>query len=89
MTGHYGVMAVTVAGAFVCGMMLALLGGLKLALAKRLELGEGRVGALLSVLNLALLPTVLQEHVPSAQPELRCWATVARVRRTQADTVPR
>src|SRR5437868_12368354 len=59
MTGHYGVMAVTVAGAFVCGLMLALLGGLKLALAKRLELGEGRVGALLSVLNLALLPTVL------------------------------
>jgi fucose permease len=59
MTGHYGVMAVTVAGAFVCGMMLALLGGLKLALAKRLELGEGRVGALLSVLNLALLPMVL------------------------------
>jgi fucose permease len=59
MTGNYGVMAVTVAGAFVCGMMLALLGGLKLALAKRLELGEGGVGALLSVLNLALLPMVL------------------------------
>ncbi len=59
MTGHYGVLAVTVAGAFVCGMALSLLGGLKLALAKRLELSEGRVGALLSVLNLALLPMVL------------------------------
>ncbi len=59
MTGNYGVLAVTVAGAFVCGMMLALLGGLKLALAKRLELGEGRVGALVSLLNLALLPMVL------------------------------
>jgi fucose permease len=59
MTGNYGVMAVTITGALVCGMMLALLGGLKLALAKRLELGEGRVGALLSVLNLALLPMVL------------------------------
>jgi fucose permease len=59
MTGNYGVMVVTITGALVCGMMLALLGGLKLALAKRLELGEGRVGALLSVLNLALLPMVL------------------------------
>jgi fucose permease len=59
MTGNYGVMAVAISGALVCGMMLALLGGLKLALAKRLELGEGRVGTLVSALHLALLPMAL------------------------------
>jgi fucose permease len=51
--------AVTVAGAFVFGMVLALLGSIKLPLAKRLNLSEVRVGWLLSALNLALIPMML------------------------------
>lgn len=53
------VTAVTISGAFVFGMVLALLGSLKFALAKRLDLGEARVGGLLSALNLALIPMML------------------------------
>jgi fucose permease len=59
MLGMQAVTAVTISGALVFGMMLALLGSLKLALAKRLDLGEGRVGSLLSALNLALIPMML------------------------------
>ncbi len=58
----FGLQAVTVvaaSSAFVFGMVLALLGSLKLALAKRLDLGEGRIGFLLSALNLALMPMML------------------------------
>jgi fucose permease len=51
--------AATISGAFVFGMLLALLGSLKLALAKRLDLGETRIGGLLSALNLALIPMML------------------------------
>jgi MFS family permease len=51
--------ATTISAAFVFGMVLALLGSLKLALAKRLNLGEGRVGFLLSALNLAVIPLML------------------------------
>jgi fucose permease len=40
-------------------MVLALLGSIKLALAKRLVLSEDRVGGLLSALNLALIPMML------------------------------
>jgi MFS family permease len=40
-------------------MCLALLGSLKLALAKRLNLGEGRIGFLLSALNAAVIPLML------------------------------
>jgi fucose permease len=59
MAGFQAVAAVTISGAIVFGMMLALLGSLKLALAKRLNLGEGRIGALLSAFNLALIPMML------------------------------
>jgi MFS family permease len=51
--------ATTISAAFVFGMMLALLGSLKLALAKRLNLGEGRIGLLLSALNAAVIPLML------------------------------
>jgi MFS family permease len=49
----------TVSAAFVFGMVLALLGSLKLALAKRLNLGEGRIGGLLMALNAAVIPMML------------------------------
>jgi len=51
--------ATTISAAFVFGMVLASLGSLKLALAKRLNLGEGRVGLLLSALNGAVIPLML------------------------------
>jgi Major Facilitator Superfamily len=51
--------ATTISAAFVFGMILALLGSLKLALAKRLNLGEGRIGFLLSALNGAIIPLML------------------------------
>ena len=51
--------AVTVSAAFVFGMVLALLGSLKLSLSKRLNLGEGRIGVLLSAFNFALMPMML------------------------------
>jgi fucose permease len=54
-----GLTAVTISSAFVFGMVLALLGSIKLALAKRLNLGEGRIAGLLSALNLALIPMML------------------------------
>lgn len=53
------VMLVTISAAFVFGMVLALLGSLKLSLAKRLNLGEGRIGVLLSAFNLTLMPMML------------------------------
>jgi fucose permease len=59
MSGLSSVAAVTCTAAFVFGMLLALLGALKLKLAERLEIGEGRVGGLLAALNLALIPMML------------------------------
>jgi fucose permease len=53
------VAAVTCTAAFVFGMLLALLGSLKLKLAERLQIGEARVGGLLGALNLALIPMML------------------------------
>jgi fucose permease len=49
----------TITAALVFGMCLALLGSLKLALAKRLNLSEGRIGFLLSALNCAVIPLML------------------------------
>jgi fucose permease len=63
MYGMQPVTMVTISGAFVFGMVLALLGSLKLALAKRLALGEARIGGLLSALNLALIPMMLASGV--------------------------
>jgi FHS family glucose/mannose:H+ symporter-like MFS transporter len=50
---------VTIAGAFTFGMILALLGSIKLPLAQRLGMDEARIGGLLSALNLALIPLML------------------------------
>jgi fucose permease len=59
MAGFSAVTAVTISAAFVFGMVLALLGSLKLALAKRLALNERSIAGLLSALNLALIPMML------------------------------
>ncbi len=59
MFGLQGVTVVAASAAFVFGMVLALLGSLKLALAKRLGLGEGRISFLLSALNMALMPMMI------------------------------
>jgi fucose permease len=53
------VATVTCTAAFVFGMLVALIGGLKLKLAERLQIDEGRVGGLLAALNLALIPMML------------------------------
>jgi FHS family glucose/mannose:H+ symporter-like MFS transporter len=50
---------VTIATSFVFGMELALLGSIKLPLAKRLQIDETRVGGMLSALNFALIPMML------------------------------
>jgi fucose permease len=59
MGGLHTLTAATIAGAFVFGMVMALLGSIKLALAKRFQIDEARVGGLVSVLNLALIPATL------------------------------
>src|SRR5438552_1939836 len=59
MSGFETVTPVTITSAFVVGMVLALLGSIKLPLAKRLQLNEVRVGSLLSALMLALIPLML------------------------------
>jgi MFS family permease len=59
MSSVQAITAVTVSSAVVLGMVLALLGSIKLALAKRLNIGEGRIGGLLFAFNLALIPMML------------------------------
>jgi fucose permease len=59
MGGLQTVTVVTISGALVFGMVLTLLGSIKLALAERLGIGEARVGWLLFALNLALIPATL------------------------------
>jgi fucose permease len=59
MSGMQVVTAATVGGALVLGMTLALLGSLKLALARRLRLSDSEVRRLLIALNVALIPLVL------------------------------
>jgi fucose permease len=59
MTARPELIPVTIASAAVFGMVLALLGSIKLALAKRLSIDETRVGGLLSVFFLALMPMML------------------------------
>jgi fucose permease len=59
MTGMQAVTAATISGAMIFGMMLALLGRLKLALTQRVHLGDGHVRRLLLALNIALIPLVL------------------------------
>lgn len=43
----------------VCGMGVALLGSVKVPLARRLEMDEGRVGGLVSMFGFALIPVML------------------------------
>jgi fucose permease len=57
------VQAVTIASSFVVGMLLTLLGSIKLSLGKRLELSDAGVGWLLSALYLALVPMMLVSGV--------------------------
>ncbi len=59
MTPRPELIAVTIASAAAFGMLLALLGSIKLALAKRLNIDEARVGGLLSAFFLALMPMML------------------------------
>jgi fucose permease len=59
MTGSWSVAVVTCTAAFVFGMLVALLGSVKLKLAERLHIGEGRIGGLLGALSLALIPMML------------------------------
>lgn len=59
MNGFSTVTAVTISAAFAFGIVMALLGSLKLHLAKRLQISETQIGFLLSALNLALLPMML------------------------------
>lgn len=59
MSGLDSVAPVTIASAFAVGMVLALLGSIKLPLAKRLQLSETRVGGLVSALFLAFIPMML------------------------------
>jgi fucose permease len=63
MGGLSSVAVITCTAAFVFGMLLALLGALKLKLAERLRIGEGRIGGLLAALNLALIPMMLVSGV--------------------------
>lgn len=56
---NYSLIPVTLISAFLCGSCLTILGSIKLALARRLGIGEGRVGLLLGALNLALIPMML------------------------------
>jgi fucose permease len=48
-----------VAGLLVCGMGVALLGSIKVPLAKRLEMDEARVGGLVSMFGFAMIPVML------------------------------
>jgi fucose permease len=63
MGGLQFVAVVAVSGALVFGMVLTLLGSIKLALTERLGLSEGGVGWLLFALNLALIPATLLSGV--------------------------
>src|SRR5260370_22805970 len=53
------VTTVTIAGAFVVGMILVLMGSLRPLLIKRLHISEARVDWLLSALNISLIPMML------------------------------
>jgi fucose permease len=77
MTGHE-LIPVTIASAFTFGMVLALLGSLKLPLAKRLDIDEARVGGFLSAFYLALIPLMLISGLLIDQVGIR-WVLVGGV----------
>jgi fucose permease len=49
----------TISGAFVLGVVLSLLGSIKLELSRRLGIGDTRTGALVAVLHVTLIPLML------------------------------
>ncbi len=51
--------ATWIAGLLMCGMGVAVLGSIKMALARRLDLNEARVGGLVSVFGFAMIPVML------------------------------
>ena len=51
--------ATWIAGLLACGMGVALLGSVKVALSRRLEIDEGRVGGLVSMFGFAMIPVML------------------------------
>ncbi len=59
MNDSYALLPVTIGSAVLFGVILSLLGSVKLALAEHLRLDEARVGGLLAALNLALIPLTL------------------------------
>lgn len=48
-----------IAGLLACGMGVALLGSVKIALAQRLQIDEARVGGLVSMFGFAMIPVIL------------------------------
>jgi MFS transporter, FHS family, Na+ dependent glucose transporter 1 len=48
-----------IAGLLACGMGVALLGSVKISLAKRLQMDEARVGGLVSMFGFAMIPVML------------------------------
>ncbi|MBN1341227.1 MAG: MFS transporter [Phycisphaerae bacterium] len=51
--------ATWIAGLLMCGMGAAVLGSLKVALARRLDLDEARIGGLVSIFGFAMIPVML------------------------------
>jgi MFS family permease len=76
MNDSQALIPVTVASAFLYGMILALLGSVKLALVRQLGIDEARVGGLLAALNLALIPLVLLSGLLSDSPVLGTQGTL-------------
>src|SRR5262249_48620078 len=68
MSGLNELAPVTIASAFLCGVILALLGSIKLPLAERLAMDEAKVGGLLAAFNLALIPLMLLVGILIDQP---------------------
>jgi fucose permease len=63
----HNVTAIAISGAFVFGIILVLLGGIRPLLGKRLGVPDARVDWLLSALNLALIPMMLLSGVLTDQ----------------------
>ncbi len=59
MSDYQAVTVLTISGAVVFGMVLALLGSIKLSLARQFDLSGKRVVGLLAAFNLALIPLTL------------------------------
>lgn len=84
---------VAISSAFVFGMMLALLGSLKLTLSRSLNLREGRTGVLLFLQNLALVPMMLLSGVlidaVGVQPVIVASSTVTTLSLFALSTHPK